>query len=381
MTDVPSQPSPTEPAAAASAPQVNLSRSRFDWGAFTAHITTFFSVVIVLGLAIGFMLLRAPVRQKAEAVVAKGPVTIRFEWPELKRPEDGSSATKAATKQVAQTGKQVAGQKTAAAATEKPRTWLAPQFQEELMTLAYKALGSDPDPLSREPLDAIGAAMERSGWFDGRPSVLRGEASEIVIRGNWRIPAAVVRFASTPALAQAPMTPAAEAKDYLISWDARPMPVVYPEGKSGLLVIRGVSNGPAKDDAGAIDYRAAWQGEDVEAGIELLRTLMNQPWRSQVAGIDVTDYASTKQLVIETTHKSRLVWGGRASKPLAGECSTQAKLGKINDLVAYTKRIDGDKGEIEIWWPINKTLEIDRTASKPVGTSGEATANAENPKR
>ena len=39
------------------------------------------------------------------------------------------------------------------------------------------------------------------------------------------------------------------------------------------------------------------------------------------------------------------------------------------------------KGEIEIWWPINKTLEIDRTASKPVGTSGEATANAENPKR
>lgn len=377
MTDVPSQPSPIEPALAPPVPDVSAARYRFDWGAFTAHLTTFFSVVIVLGLAIGFLLLRAPVRQKAEAVVAKGPVTIRFEWPELKRSEEAAGATKATTKQVAQSGKQAAGGKVAGAAAEKPRTWLAAQFQEELMTLAYKALGSDPDPLSREPLDAIGSAMERSGWFDGRPSVLRGEAQEIVIRGNWRIPAAVVRFAPTGA----PGDAAAETKDYLISWDARPMPVVYPEGKSGLLVVRGVANGPAKDASGAIDYRAAWQGEDVEAGIELLRTLMNQSWRSQVAGIDVTDYASTKQLVIETIHKSRLIWGGRASKPLAGECSTQAKLGKINDLVAYTKRIDGDKGEIEIWWPINKTLEIDRTASKPVGTSGEATANAETPKR
>jgi hypothetical protein len=383
VTDVPSQPSPTEQTPVALLPELSPSRPRFDWGAFTAHLTTFFSVVIVLGLAIGFLLLRAPVRQKAEAFVAKGPVTIRFEWPELKRPDESAGAGKVATKQVAQTAKQTAGSKPAAgsnvapAPREKPRTWLAPQFQEELMTMAYKALGSDPDPLSREPLDAIGAAMERSGWFDGRPSVLRGEAQEIVIKGSWRIPAAVVRFAPT----QAPGETATETKDYLISWDARPMPVVYPEGKSGLLVIRGVSNGPAKDAGGAIDYRAAWQGEDVEAGIELLRTLMNQPWRSQVAGIDVTDYASSKQLTIETIHKSRLIWGGRASKPLAGECSTQAKLGKINDLVAYTRRIDGEKGEIEIWWPINKTLEIDRTASKPVGTSGEATANAETPQR
>lgn len=357
------------------------SRPRFDWGAFAAHLTTFFSVVIVLGLAIGFLLLRAPVRQKAEAVVAKGPVTIRFEWPELKRPEE-DAAGKGTTKPVAQTNPRggtakASPQSSEPTTRERPRTWLAPQFQEELMTLAYKALGSDPDPLSREPLDAIGAAMEASGWFDGRPSVLRGEAQEIVIRGNWRIPAAVVRFS----FAQPPGGPAPETKDYLISWDARPMPVVYPEGKSGLLVIRGVASGPGKDAGGNIDYRAAWQGEDVEAGLELLRTLMHHPWRSQVAGIDVTDYASTRQLVIETTHQTRLIWGGRPSKPLAGECSTRAKLGKINDLVAYTKRIDGEKSEIEIWWPINKTLEIDRTASKPAGTSGEATANAETPNR
>lgn len=346
-------------------PDAVSSRRSFDWGAFRAHLTTFFSVVIVLGLGIGFMMLRTPVRQKAELVVAKGPVTIRFEWPELKRPDEPKLGDKktATTQNVAA--------KTNAAPRERPRTWLAAQFQEELMTLAYKAMGSDPDPLSRQPLDAIGAAMEESGWFDGRPNVARGETSEIVIKGNWRIPAAVVRYAPP----QAPGGPVPEVKDYLVSWDARPMPVSYPEGKSGLLVIRGVELGPAKSGGDAIDYRAAWPGDDVQAGVELLRTLITQPWRSQITGVDVSDYAANRSLAIDTIHKTRLVWGGRASKPLAGECATHAKLGKINELVGYTKRVDGGKPEIELWWPINKTLEIDRTATKAVA----AESNAEHP--
>lgn len=371
-------PASTEPAGApviapstspSTAPDAIPARRSFDWGAFRSHLTTFFSVVIVLGLGIGFMMLRTPVRQKAELVVAKGPVTIRFEWPELKRPDEPKAGEKkgATTQNVAT--------KPSSTPRDRPRTWLAAQFQEELMTLAYKALGSDPDPLSREPLDAIGAAMEQSGWFDGRPNVSRGEGSEIVIKGNWRIPAAVVRYAPP----QASGGPVPEVKDYLVSWDARPMPVTYPEGKSGLLVIRGVASGPAKNQGNAgtdaIDYRAAWPGEDVEAGVELLRTLIGQPWRSQISGIDVSDYAANRSLAIDTIHQTRLVWGGRASKPLAGECATQAKLGKINELVGYTKRVDGGKPEIELWWPINKTLEIDRTATKA------AEANAENTNR
>lgn len=343
---------------------IQTPRRQFDWGAFRSHLTTFFSVVIVLGLGLGFLMLRTPVRQKAEAVVARGPLTIRFEWPEMRQAEDvkpGDKKRSAVTQNVA----------AKPAAREKSHTWLAAQFQEELMTLAYRALGSNPDPLSREPLDAVGAAMERSGWFDGRPSVERGEASEIVIRGNWRIPAAVVRYKPPQTSGET----APEPKDYLVSWDTRPMPVSYPVGRSGLRVIQGVQLGPIKNE-GAIDYRSVWPGEDVEAGVELLRTLVSQPWSSQVSGVDVSDYAANRSLVIETIHGTRLIWGGRASKPLAGECSTQVKLGKINELVGYTKRIDGGKAEIELWWPINKTLEIDRTATKAASE-----ANAENANR
>ncbi len=62
------------------APQVTelVSRPRFDWRAFFAHLTTFFSVVIILALGLGFLILRKPIREKAEQVVSREPARIVF---------------------------------------------------------------------------------------------------------------------------------------------------------------------------------------------------------------------------------------------------------------------------------------------------------------
>jgi len=330
------------------APVAAASGSRFDWRAFFAHLTTFLSVAIVVALGLGFLLLRGTIKQRAETVVSREPARLRIEWPEIRH---------------------------AKVANEKTQTWLAPQFQEELMTTATRALGSNPDPLSREPLDAVSAAMEASGWFDGRPSVMRQGDSEIVVRGSWRIPAAVVR--SEPAAAKPNDT--APRNDYLVSWDGRPMPVIYPEGKSGLYVIKGCSEKPVRTANGELDYSRVWAGDDCTAGIELLRLLVNQDWRTQVAGVDVSGFADSKQLVIDTVHGTKLVWGGRPSKPLTGECATAAKLGKIAELDALSKRIDAGHSELELWWPINKPLEIDRSATAEI--QKPATASAESARR
>ncbi|MBX3390148.1 MAG: hypothetical protein KF691_11940 [Phycisphaeraceae bacterium] len=314
--------------------------SRFDWRAFFAHLTTFLSIAIVITLGLGFLLLRDSISQRAETVVAREPARLRIEWPQFKHG-----------------GVQGAQQ-----------TWLAPQFQEQLTHIALSALGENPDPLSREPLDAVGVALGASGWFDGRPSVVRQGDSEIVVRGEWRVPAAVVR--SEPA----PSKPgdSSARTDYLISWDGRPMPVIYPEGKSGLFVIKGSAHAPAKNASGEIDFSQTWPGEDCAAGLELLRLLMNQDWRAQVAAVDVSGYSESKQLAIETVYGSRLVWGGRPSKPLTGECATAAKLGKIAELNALSQRIDAGHGELELWWPINKPLEIDRSATIEAQKSASA---------
>lgn len=315
--------------------------AKFDWRAFFAHLTTFLSVAIVVTLGLGFLLLRESIAQRAETVVSRQPARLRIEWPQIKHQAGVPSAQ---------------------------QTWLALQFQEELTTVAKKALGENPDPLSRAPLDAVGAALGASGWFDGRPSVVRQGDSEIVVRGEWRIPAAVVR--SAPAAPKpgdvSPRT------DYLISWDGRPMPVIYPEGKSGLLVIKGCARGPTKAADGEIDFAQAWQGDDCAAGLELLRLLMDQDWRAQVAAVDVTGYSESKQLTIETVYGTRLVWGGRPAKPLTGECTTAAKLGKIAELNQLSQRIDAGHGELELWWPINKPLEIDRSATIEAQKSASA---------
>lgn len=322
--------------------------SRFDWRAFFAHLTTFVSVAIVVAIGLGFLLLRGTIKQQAETVVSREPARLRIEWPEYKNTK---------------------------AANEKTQTWLASQFQEELMTAATRALGSNPDPLSREPLDAVGAALEASGWFDGRPIVVRHGASEIVVRGTWRIPAAVVR--SEPVAAKPGDT--APRSDYLVSWDGRPMPVIYPEGKSGLYVIKGCAQKPARGANGELVYSEVWPGDDCAAGIELLRLLVNQDWRTQVAGVDVSGFVDSKQLAIDTVHGTKLVWGGRPSKPLTGECATAAKLGKISELNTLSKRIDAGHAELELWWPINKPLEIDRSATAEI--QKPATASAEPARR
>lgn len=328
----------------AAIPQVVRSGTRFDWRAFFAHLTTFLSVAIVVAIGLGFLLLRSTITQRAETVVSREPAKLRIEWPEIKHAGNQKGPS---------------------------RTWLAPQFQEELMTVATRAMGANPDPLSRQPLDAVGAALEASGWFDGRPSVARESDSEIVVRGTWRIPAAVVR--SEPAAPKPGDT--APRNDYLVSWDGRPMPVVYPEGRSGLYVIRGCSQRAALSPSGDLDYSRAWPGDDCVAGLELLRLLVDQDWRDQVAGIDVSGFADSRQLIIDTVHQTRLDWGGRPSKPLTGECTTAAKLGKIAELNTLSKRIDAGHAELELWWPINKPLEIDRSATAQIEKPATASAD------
>lgn len=352
-----SEQSPSNPEAQAGDAKRRL---RFDWGAFASHLTTFLSVAIVLGLVAGFLLLRQPMHERVDAISNAGPVRISIEWPPLKAPAAGGAVGGAA-----------------GGATAGPKTWLAAQFQEELLTLSYRALGSDPDPLSRAPLDAIGSALESSGWFDGVPSVTRRGGSEIVVRGVWRIPAAVVRVSKTAGTEHTP----AEYEDRLVSWDGRAMPVVYPEGKSGLYVLRRAAGSTPRTSTGEVDFRTPWGagvegsgGADVQAGLELLRLLVERPWRSQIAGIDLSSYSTTRQLTIETTHGTRLVWGGPVSNPLPGECSTPAKLAKIDDLFRLSSRVDAGYRELELWWPINKPLEIDRSAS-----AGPTTATAETP--
>jgi hypothetical protein len=333
----------------------------FAWGRFFGHLG---SVVVVLLLgSIGAAVYWGwtPLERRTREVVDTRITRIDIEWPKLAAPAPGPTPTVgkaaearpgSATQEVRRTptdgkgkGKKPAAKPKDAPAVEGPwsapvtaTTWLPEQFQEQLLEKAKAALGQTPDPMSREPLVAVADAMERSGWFVGRPSVERRAGGVLSVRGTWRVPAAVVRRGD---------------KDILLSWESTPMPVEYKTGKANLPVVLGVPQ-PAPVRDGGVDFAKPWPGEEIEAAMELLRTLAVEPWYGQVAGVDVSRFAQTRRLVVTTTLGGRVVWGGRASRPLAGEASTKSKLTRLALINRKFGRIDagldGAAQELEVFW-------------------------------
>jgi hypothetical protein len=240
------------------------------------------------GLVAGLFFGTGALEERAAAALDRGETAVRIEWP------------------------------VAAGGTG---TWMPRASSEQLLAVAKEAAGSSLDSLSADQVVRVATAMAESGWFVGTPRVARVAGGEIVVDGTWRIPAANVRH---------------QGSEYLISWDGSPMPPGVQAGKW----IFDPALGPPRDGAGERDYVQPWAGEDVAASLELLGRIAPEPWSKQVRGVDASEYASKGTLVIVTDRDTRVVWGGRPSKPAMGEVSTAQKIEHLRQLVKDTKRID-----------------------------------------
>jgi hypothetical protein len=333
-----------------------VSTQPFDWQMFLAHLARVMVALIVIGIGLGLYFGWRPLRTEAKRIVTAKDVSVRIDWPAL--PSRGNKSS---------TGAPAAAGVTPVAnnpSAKPPRTWLSEQFQEELLAEAFAALGPNPDPFQREPLDRVAASMERTGWFVGRPTVEREAESGVRVRGTWRVPAAVVRFGEDKT-----------GKDYLVSWDGYPMPVVYDAGDSKMVYIKGAATQLPQELPPEV-LVAPWPGEDVGAALELLSTLRPQAWIRQVVAIDVSEYAKTRRLSIITTSGGRVVWGGRPSKPLLGEISTKAKLARVAEVNQLFGQIDAKVKLIEVFWdrPLVFDISAESGASKAAPKPEETSA-------
>lgn len=326
---------PADPAgsAASASPESNVgiagapaTKPPFRVGLFVQHLCTVVIAVLVIGVIAGFVMGYRPLHREARRNIVDIPAKVEVVWPLAPAPKGAT-----------------------------PKTWLPEQFQQQILKMALDQLGDAPAVFSRDPLESVGIALEQSGWFEGRPRVSRVGDNTIRIEGDWRLPAAVVR---------------AGPKDQLLSWSGRLMPPEYDTNTSGLCVILAAASAkPALKD-GSPDYRSVWPGDDMAAALELLATVKPLPWSSQVAGIDLTDYAHTQQLTMLTREDTRIVWGGRPSKPLLGETSSASKLDRINEINRRFARIDANKPAIDISGV--HAVEINITASAAAGVDDKA---------
>jgi hypothetical protein len=224
-------------------------------------------------------------------------------------------------------------------------TWIPDAQREELQLIASDALAGDIERFSSDPIERVGKAMSTSGWFVGRPRVQRMKGGEIHVGGVWRVPAALVRKGET---------------SQLISWDGLPMPVKAAAGEEKFPVIVSPALSAPRTAAGTIDFDTAWAGEDIAASLELLALVLRQPWASQVEGIDAQQFSADRSLTILTTMNTRVVWGGRVSRPALGEVSSEQKLAHIQKLFNEKQRIDAG---FPLIYVNNNKLQIDISAT------------------
>jgi hypothetical protein len=333
-------PSPKPRAAAVSARSGagRPAQEPFRWGLFLTYLTSFCVIALLIGAGVAFFMGLRPLEARAEQIVSSEPHTITIQWPPVAVAASADAA--------------------ASAPPAAPRTWLPTSDQQSLMALAQAALDGDGGSLSPDPIARVATAMQQSGWFDGSPSVRRERGNSIIVSGAWRIPAAVVRSGG---------------KDHLISWNAMPMPASYEPGEARLPMIVGPAL-PRPMLGGTPDFSSAWPGEDIAASLELLRLTATQPWFDQVSGIDASRFSGEQTLVILTKWNTRLVWGGRPSRPRIGEVSTRQKLVNIAQLHHDSQRIDSGYPEIQVF---GRWLLLDNSAGARAASEAATTSPAE----
>lgn len=286
------------------------------WQAAGAIVT----VALVCALAIGLLAGQRALAERAGKVRESQTEAFRveFDWPPLAGAQPGPDG--------------------------QPATWLSVTQREDLTGLAMRSLSANP--MDHAALQRTGEALLATGWFSTIESVQRAPHGVVRIRGQWRIPAAVVRSGD---------------RDHLVSTKGELLPVTYRPDASRLKVIYNPCNPPPSKPGDP------WLGGDVQAALALLAYVQPTQAFGQVMGVDVRNYVRTKRLEIVTDRNNRVLWGAPPGEFNPGEPGADVKLKWMLYLRAstdYGQRIDAARPVIDLTNP--RGIMIDQ-ATLPEG--------------
>lgn len=184
----------------------------------------------------------------------------------------------------------------------------------------------------------VAASLSRPsiGWVKKVNRVIVRPDGRVSIQCEFREPAAYVAMG--------------RATCYLVDNEGVRLPGEYAVEdceSSRLLMIRGVEQ--TQPDVGE-----HWYGEDLSSGLRLVSMLYQQPFRDQVASINVENYAgriSPRQphLVMATNRPGSRIWWGRPPNDENGiENTARQKLALLQQLYSEYGRIDINQPFIDV---------------------------------
>jgi len=193
------------------------------------------------------------------------------------------------------------------------------------------AMQLNGDPLQRRDLADMRNALLETGWFDSIEQIRRVREDLVEITAQFVTPFAVIRD---------------DKGDHLVDPGGKLLPKNYQRGARTNFIAIGGAHFPRPQRPGM-----QWEGADVIAGIKLVQLIEQQPWRSQVAEIDVSSYLKDGPIKLRTDTQTTIVWGGPPGEEPALEVLAGGKLQRLNFLYEKYRRIDGSQpagGELDI---------------------------------
>jgi hypothetical protein len=126
-----------------------------------------------------------------------------------------------------------------------------------------------------------------------------------------------------------------------------PQIILGRDKQLAMRIIQGIKQPPAEPG-----YR--WQGEDLAAGLEMVKILFHKPYAEEIVKVDVSNFAGRKdkkeaQVVLITRYATEVRWGRPvSSSDFFVEVPPAQKLGYLQAIYEEVGRIDGNHPWIDI---------------------------------
>lgn len=219
-----------------------------------------------------------------------------------------------------------------------PPQWIKGSLADHLLRTASIQISGDP--LKRDDLVTMRQALVDTGWFDSIDQVRRTAPDMIEIEAQFVRPYTIIRDAAGHHLVDSSgkLLP----KSYRRNDD---LPVMHDARTGQTLPMIAISGGHFKRPA----IGTVWEGADIAAGLKLMHVIDQQPWRHQIAEIDVSSVVRDGLIRLRTMSSSVILWGSAPGEEAALELPAEGKLQRLALLYQNHGRIDGGRtGELDI---------------------------------
>jgi hypothetical protein len=220
--------------------------------------------------------------------------------------------------------------------TDRPE-WVHGDLLSSLELTVQRCVSNDP--MARHDLVEAAHALRTTGWFESVAQVQRTGPGEVKVEAAFVTPFAVIRDAEG---------------DHVVDPDGDLLPVRYSleqlSEDVSPTVRKLVIQGARFDRPPRPGMR--WEGADVAAGLALMRLIDHEPWRDQVAAVDVSRYLRYEELQLLTNRGSRIHWGASPGEETPGEVEAKRKLRRLQQAYDSFGHIDaGHDGLVDITNP------------------------------